>query len=81
MSYKQDLSTRRAEYIIKGVFSKLWFPSQETRNILYDSYIANIPVMNNYAIGNNIGIRKYYNGIRDILLLSPGITEAKQKHK
>lgn len=81
MSYNPDLCTQRAEYIIKGVFGKLWFPSEEMRNILYDSYIANIPVMNNYAISNNIGIRKYYNGIRNILLSSPGITDIKQKQR
>jgi hypothetical protein len=78
MSKTADKRAISAERIIDKIFSDLSFSDTELRDILRDSYIGNIPNMDGYLVRNNIDLRRYYYGIKPILLTTIG---TRRKHK
>ena len=78
MSEGSEYRERLAKHILKDVFGDLWFSDETIRNILYDTYIANIPAMNRYAFDTQTDLREYYYEIKRILLQTPD-TKLRQK--
>ena len=54
-----------------GVFKFLWFENLKIKRQIESSYFANLCQMINYANDNNLDVKEYIRGIRDILLQSP----------
>ena len=78
MSKTADKRAISAERIIDKIFLFFSFSDTELRDILRDSYIGNIPNMDGYLVRNNIDLRRYYYGIKPILLTTIG---TRLKHK
>lgn len=74
--------SRKAEHCIDAVFKTLWFSDVQFRDILYDSYMANIPAMNQYIIKSDINPYNYYfTELREILLKNSGVRNYLRKEK
>ena len=74
MSRDTEYNERLAKHILQDVFRELWFPNEKIRNILFDTYVANIPVMNRYIAETKTDLRAYYYNIKQILLCTSGAT-------
>lgn len=73
MSEGSEYRERLAEHILQDVFRDLWFPNKKMRNLLYETYVMNIPAMNKFIMDTQTDIRTYYYGIKQILLQTSGI--------
>ncbi|MFQ6739322.1 MAG: hypothetical protein ACLRFJ_01470 [Alphaproteobacteria bacterium] len=84
MSSKSDeYLERKAKHCINAAFKTLWFSDSQFRDILYDSYMANIPAMNRYIKEKEtINLYDFYfTELREFLLENPSIQNRFRKEK
>ena len=69
--YEEHLRNK-AERCINTAFRTLWFYDTEMRDILYDSYMLNINIMNDYVYQTGVDVHEYYfDGLRKVLRQLP----------
>lgn len=72
--YSEKTLHDKAERYITVAFKTLWFSDTNFRDILYDSYIANLHQMNAHMRATHTDIYDYYfRELRKILLQTPGV--------